>query len=485
MDITDISGYSLNNLNKLNIVLGKNGCGKSTMLRSIEEGISSQPTVYGKTKYITPERGGALIYEAGIEQNLTNDVNWLSGQRRRNQATGFRQQSVAQYRRLETLVLREIEREKRQDTDYNFDIYVSKINSLLDNIEIKRHDTTFKIFRKGTTNEVGADSISSGESELISLGIECLIFSKECVADKENFLILDEPDVHLHPDLQVRLMHFLKDLVSENNFRILIATHSTAILGALESFNDAHLVFITFSQRTLDFKAISEVYRKVLPIFGAHPLSNIFNQAPILLLEGDDDERIWQQAVRSSEGRIKIYPCSVDSVSNMNDFELEAQHIIQTVYDNAKGYSLRDKDDTTEEIADLTPIVRMKLSCRNAENLLLADETLSLLNVTWVNLQSAIENWLTTNTLHPHFSIMNQFKDRGYDRKNYDLKDVRNDLMGLIGSPKPWEVVVGQAIASLSWAESTDFNEDGKMLSFLGRKVAENLIPQNSHSLIL
>jgi len=95
-------------------------------------------------------------------------------------------------------------------------------------------------------------------------------------------------------------------------------------------------------QKELDFKAISAIYKKVLPVFGAHPLSNFFNEAPILLVEGEDDERIWQQVVRSSNGRIKIYPCSVDSVSNMNDFEEEAKKIIQTVYDNARGYSLRD-----------------------------------------------------------------------------------------------------------------------------------------------
>lgn len=480
MDISNTSGYTLKNLNKINIVLGKNGSGKSTMLRLVEQDISPKAETYGKTKYITPERGGALIYEAGVEQSLSNDINWLSGQRRRNQATGFRQQSVAQYRRLETLVLREIEKEKRQQNDYTFDIYVSKINSLLDNIEIKRHETTFEIYRKGTTNKLGADVISSGESELISLGIECLIFSKECVAAKENILFLDEPDVHLHPDLQVRLMHFLKDLVSENSFKILIATHSTTILGALESYNDTHLAFMAFDQKELDFKAISAVYRKVLPVFGAHPLSNIFNEAPILLIEGEDDERVWQQAVRSSSGKIKIYPCSVDSVSNMNDFEEEAQKIIQTVYDNAKGYSLRDRDDGAETIDDLSPIVRMKLSCRNAENLLLSDEVLGMLSITWGQLKERIETWLSANAQHPHFSTMNGFKNGGYDRKSYNIKEVRNDLMGIIGSAKPWEVIVGQAISNLSLTDTTSFEQEGKMLSYLGKKAVENLIPKSS-----
>lgn len=477
MDITNINGYTLKNLNKINIVLGKNGCGKSTLLRLIEKGLTNQSETYGKTKYITPERGGALIYEANIEQQLSNDNNYLTNHRRRNQAINFKQQTVVQYRNLETIVLREIDTDRSKPS---FKAYIDKINYLLQNIEIKQEGTTFKIYQKGKPNSLNAEDISSGESELISLGVECLIFSRECVSGKENILFLDEPDVHLHPDLQVRLMHFLKELVSKNNFKVLIATHSTAILGALESYNDTHLTFMSFDQKELDFKAISAVYRKVLPVFGAHPLSNIFNEAPVLLVEGEDDERIWQQAVRSSGGKIKMYPCSVDSVSNMNDFEKEVQKIIQTVYDNAKGYSLRDRDGSTEEINDLPPIVRMKLSCRNSENLLLTDEVFATLNITWDQLKERIEAWLGANARHTHFAAMKGFKDGGYDRKGYDLKEVRNDLMGIIGSAKPWDVVVGQIISNLSWTDTTSFEEEGKMLSYLGKKAAENLITKSS-----
>jgi len=476
MDILNIRGYTLRNLDKINIILGKNGCGKSILLRQVEHGLVGQDG-YGKTKYITPERGGSLFYEAGIEQNLASNVNYLPDQRRRNLAPQFREQSVAQYTKLETLVLRKFEQDQ---TESKFDPYVTKMNFLLDNIEIKRHETAFKIFRKGTETELTAQTISSGESELISLGIECLVFTEELIKGGENILFLDEPDVHLHPDLQVRLMRFLRDLACESNFRVLIATHSTTVLGALESYFDTHLAFMDFDQKEIDFKAISAVHKKVLPVFGAHPLSNIFNEAPVLLVEGEDDERIWQQAVRSSGGKIKIYPCSVDSIGNMNDFEQEAQEIIQTVYENAKGYSLRDKDDGEETIDDLLPIVRMKLSCRNAENLLLSDDVLGNLDITWDQLKKRIDNWLGKNQDHAHYSTMQRFKNGDYDRKNYDIKEVRNDLMGIIGSVKPWEVVVGQTIASLSWSDTTGFKKDGKILSYLGRKVVENLIPKSS-----
>ena len=475
MNISSINGYSLNNLGSINIILGKNGAGKSTLLRLVEQGISTNTQLYGKTKYITPERGGALVYAAGIEENMFRDENWMPSQRRKNQAVNFRQQSVSQYRKLETLVLREFESDQSKS---KFNPYIEKINSLLDNIEIRREGLTFKIYKKDSGEELKSEEISSGESELISLGIECLIFSKECISDRENVLFLDEPDVHLHPDLQARLINFLVNLVEENKFKVIIATHSTAILGALEVYSDTNLSFMVFSQTELNFEKISDVYKKILPVFGAHPLSNVFNETPILLVEGEDDERIWQQAVRSSSPKIKIYPCSVDSISKLNEYEQKTAEIISAVYNNAKGYSLRDRDDSTEEIADSPPIIRMKFSCRSAENLLLTDDVLRKLNISWDELKTKVTEWINKNPDHVHYQDMISFKDSNFDRKQHNLKQIRNDLMGIVGSEKPWEVVVGQSIAELSWNTETNFVENGSLIDYLGEKVIKNLLPE-------
>ena len=493
MNLESINGYTLIDLNKINVILGKNGCGKSTMLRELERGLTEQreiteqsivsgqhtlatsPKTYGENKYITPERGGILNYTASIEEMINRDANWILRDRRKNLSGNFREQSIVHYRKLETLVLREFENDQSKD---KFDSYVRKINLLLDNIEIRRIGATFKIFNKNTRGEINASEISSGESELISLAIELLIFEKELKNDKDNFLFLDEPDVHLHPDLQVRLMCFLEELVNDNNnFKIILATHSTAILGALESYSNTHFAFMTFGRKVIEFNPISSISKEILPIFGAHPLSKVFSEAPILLIEGDDDGRIWQQVVRSSEGKVRVHPCPVEGFGNLIEFEKEAQKIIETVYDGAKGYSLRDRDDHIGEIRDFDSITRMTLSCRESENLLLSDEVLEKLGLTWDILKGKIDRWLELNSDHEHYAVMKDFRDRGYDRKNSKIKKIRNDLMGIIGSEKPWEVVVGQTIANITWNDNTNFNEDGKLLSFLGEKVVKTLLP--------
>lgn len=140
---------------------------------------------------------------------------------------------------------------------------------------------------------------------------------------------------------------------------------------------------------------------------------------------------------------------------------------------------MRDRDDNYEPIEDLPPITRMKLSCRNAENLLLSNEVLEKLGLSWDNLKKKIDDWIGKNTEHPHYSVMQQFKEGGYNRKDFNLKEIRNDLMGIIGSSKPWEVVVGQVIGNLSWNENTNFSKEGSIYNFLGEKLIKNLCPKN------
>lgn len=469
MDLINKSEYSLRNLNKINIVLGKNGCGKSTALKEVQHALENEGEVI-KSKYITPERGGALKYDPSIEHGTRSSRNWLSNQLRKNQFTQFKQQTVLQFRKLELLSLREIEQnpDLRNDHLYTFQSTVDEINTLLDNIEIRREGSDFNIYNRTDNACIEPDAISSGESELIALGIELIVFAKESSDEVENILFLDEPDAHLHPDLQVRLAVFLRKLVEENSFRVVMATHSTSFLAAFENYTDVSIEFMSPKQTDIDFQVVSDTYRRILPIFGAHPLSNLFNEVPILLVEGEDDERIWQQAIRTSQGSLKVYPCAVDSINQLNQYETQVGGIINSIYDSANAYSLRDRDDSNEDINDTPPVTRMRLSCRAAENLLLSDESLERLGTDWKTLKPKIEAWIENNTHHSHHQVMSEFRDGGFDRKMFNLKKIRNDLMGIIESNKPWEVVVGQTIAT---NEYIDNPLDNSIQDYLGSKL--------------
>lgn len=475
MEIENVRGFTLTGLGPINVLLGKNGCGKSYSLRQIEEGTRGEEE-YGVVKYFSPERGGFPQYDANIEQNVASNPNWLSNSRRQNQTAQFRQQSAAQFRLLETLFLRELEErpDLRVDLNVNFDSTVDKINALLDRVQIRRAYTGLEILDLNSGEIVRPQDISSGEAELISISIECLMFERECDPNKTNLLLFDEPDVHLHPDLQYRLAAFISSTFSQAPCTVIIATHSTPLLAALSDVAETSVALMRFGETEISFSPVSDTHRKILPVFGAHPLSNVFNRSPVLLVEGDDDERIWQQAIRSSEGRIRAYPCSVNGIDRLPDFERRAAELIDAVYDDAIGYSIRDRDDTLGDVVDLGPIRRMRLGCRSAENLLVTNEVLTSCGISWEQLAERIRDWIVKNPQHPHFDTMNAFESGGFDRLSFDLKEIRNDILAMLGTNKPWEVLVGQSIAAIA-GESADQGAT-TLASYLGPRIVSELL---------
>lgn len=460
-------------LGKINVLLAKNGAGKSFLLRTFEQQYRHQ----GVVSYITPERGGELAVQGGIEDNRRNP-DWMPQVRRRNRDDQFRNTSVSQYQRLQTASLRRIESDLEvRKSNYTFDFVIARINSLLDNVEIFRdfESNYFGVREKDSGQTRNPGDLSSGETELISLSIEILTFIESIDPDSEevnNWLLLDEPDVHLHPDIQYRLMDLLIDATEDKPCSVIIASHSTAILSALRRTN-AHVGFMAPRSLEVRFEPIHSALCDILPIFGAHPLSNVFNENPILLVEGEDDVRIWQQAVRSSLGAIAVWPCSAGDKQSLARYEEYTDRVITSVYEQARGFSLRDRDEQPYAIDDIGRVTRARLNCRTAENLLLTDEVLMVMGAEWAAVKRGLELMLEVSPNHSQAMDIQAFQDSGWDRRNADVKNLRNIIPVTAGSTKPWEVAIGMAIARLRKAAPS--NSDTGLASFLGEKIVDAL----------
>ncbi|GHU19728.1 hypothetical protein FACS189475_07450 [Betaproteobacteria bacterium] len=428
---------------RFTILLGKNGSGKSTQLRALDAS-----NKFG-TNYISPERGGTLKYDASIEQNITNNDKWLVNDRRKNRTEHFRQQSAYQFRNLEILVLREIEQQsdKRKDLTYSFNNTLSKINALLPAIELKRSDRGFKIYNRAGT-AIDENQVSSGEAELIALSIEVLVFARETKTNK--VLLLDEPDVHLHPDLQQKFVAFIEGVAVEFDFKVVIATHSTAIIGAFSKAADLQIVPITDrSQSSFGTFRYSPICHQILPVFGAHPLSTQFNKSPVLLVEGEDDKRVFDQLVRSAGGRFSFSPCVVGSVHDMNEWEKWLNEFLPSIYDGPQAFSLRDLDGAEQAaIEDVGCVSRARLNCYAVENFLVTNECLKAHGHDAESFKKSIIQWTDQRPGHPASPALTILASNFDDRRTLKIKEVRNVLLALLGTQKPWEVVVGQLLAA-------------------------------------
>ncbi|MGB9429597.1 MAG: AAA family ATPase [Gammaproteobacteria bacterium] len=454
---------------RFTVFLGKNGSGKSTVLRAIDSS-------HGQfsTKYISPERGGTLREDPGVETNMAHNRDWMTQDRRKNRTEHFRQQSIVQFRNLELLVLREIE--KNRGTLDSFHQVLQKINNLLPAIELRRSDRGFTIHAKNG-GAIPEDQISSGESELISLAIEVLVLSRESMNNK--VLLLDEPDVHLHPDLQQKFVRFLEDVAIERDFKVVIATHSTPLISAFTRQDELQIVPITTRNET-DFRyfSYSTICQEILPIFGAHPLSSEFNRTPILLVEGEDDKCVIDQFVRSSNGRVKFTPCVVGNVDEMNKWEKWLNEFLPSIYDEPKAFSLRDLDTSEQsELENVGCVCRARLNCYAIENLLLTNECMSKHECAPSDFQKRLNKWVSDNPTHSVCVTLRDVAKKFDERRTVNIKEVRNVLVALLDSRKPWWVVVGQLLADNSSSMDGDGDAPKHSLrEYLGSSVVNKLL---------
>lgn len=83
-----------------------------------------------------------------------------------------------------------------------------------------------------TEKKLSLDFTSSGSGFMQVLQILAPIY---CFCpDESAIVLLDEPDAHLHPNLQAALANTLREIQKELNIQIIISTHSTTIIRAAD-----------------------------------------------------------------------------------------------------------------------------------------------------------------------------------------------------------------------------------------------------------
>ena len=129
-----------------------------------------------------------------------------------------------------------------------------------------------------------------------------------------SFIIIDEPEIHLHPRLQ---LEFLTTLASYAKFGVLFATHS---IGLARSAAD-HCFTVQKVERGSIVRAFSRTphYAEFLGSLGIAGLQDI-GWDRILLVEGTTDVRTFQHLLRlyGKDRKTVVLPLGGDSMANGN-----------------------------------------------------------------------------------------------------------------------------------------------------------------------
>lgn len=99
-----------------------------------------------------------------------------------------------------------------------------------------------------------------------------------------NTLILDEPDVYMHADLQRKLIRLLKD----NGHQVIIATHSVEIMSEVEP---GEIIVINKGRKSSGFANTLKSVQQVIDHFGGiHniEMARLWNSRKLIIVEGKD-----------------------------------------------------------------------------------------------------------------------------------------------------------------------------------------------------
>ncbi len=110
----------------------------------------------------------------------------------------------------------------------NIDTIFTELNML---IKFDKVDENDEVYFKSKNNESFViDNLSTGEKTLLAKVL--YLYLKEI---KDSVILIDEPELSLHPAWQNRVLKLYENFAKENNCQIIIATHSPHIIGSAKN----------------------------------------------------------------------------------------------------------------------------------------------------------------------------------------------------------------------------------------------------------
>lgn len=460
--------WSIKGLTEVTVLFGKNGCGKSLLLRSWRD---SAPET---THYVTPERTGEMDFQP---QYLQEELTYQSRQARsnRNYVPEYRRRIIS---RIQSYFLTRGNYRAEGTPPASPERVESLINSLVTDftLELVAAGTPPYSLKRVKDGGVigGVDQLSSGEAQLITVALDMLTIAAiwEIEGNVNRVILIDEPDAHIHPDLEVRFADFIFRVIEEFKLQIAVATHSTSLLASLGQFGGERtsVIYLDRARDTYSAQFFTSIQKELAACLGGHALIGPLFGSPILLVEGDDDYRIWSQVPRHHVTDFAVIPSQGEEIHR---YQKSLESIFGSLRDinpeNPAGYALLDGDKPKPTPSPDRPqnhVKYLQLACHEAENLYLADEVLSVLDIDWPAAMLMIQE-------KAHLFGTKQAKLQSvqhWDRKNGDIKNCINELAIILDHKNVhWTVRVGKVIGSEK--------PSGQIMEFLGEEVVDALWP--------
>ena len=116
------------------------------------------------------------------------------------------------------------------------------------------------------------------------------------VVSGANIILLDEPEMGLHPDLQRRFITYLRQLTEDKGLQVFMATHSPILLSYADVLTYYRVVNHQGCRQVIPVS--DDAIHTLLSDMGIRP-SDVFNQDICLLVEGPSDVVFFEHLIRT------------------------------------------------------------------------------------------------------------------------------------------------------------------------------------------
>jgi len=200
-----------------------------------------------------------------------------------------------------------------------------------------------------------------GYHNLLFMGAELLLLEQE--AEHElPLLLIEEPEAHLHPQLQMKLLQFINSKVSEYGVQCILSTHSPNISAKADP---SEIIMLNggkaFPLREGETELKGDDY-KYLQKFLDATKANVFFAKSLLFVEGDGENILLPEIARLLGRPLENYGVSIIKYDNSGSWKRFARLFLRTRKDGnpedwnpSKICVLRDLDlwpDCAEEKDD-------------------------------------------------------------------------------------------------------------------------------------
>lgn len=167
---------------------------------------------------------------------------------------------------------------------YIDDLLISHLKLKLE-IQKKPRSVKYKFVFKRTIGNESVDlfELSSGEKGLVHF-----IFSIYGFEIKNGIMIIDEPELHLHPQIQSKYLDIIKSVKDDLKIQFIIATHSPVFVNS-ETIYSIYRFYKENGFSQIVKPTITEPEKDLIHFLTFTNSSKIFFANKVVLVEGDND----------------------------------------------------------------------------------------------------------------------------------------------------------------------------------------------------